>query len=59
MQPYLRPPEIMSNLVCEGFSSCYVLLKYGHENADVQERKFDDITLQYSNRVFIKNVLLH
>ena len=26
----------------------HVLLKYGHENAEMQKRKFDDITLQYS-----------
>ena len=25
-----------------------VLLKYGHENAEMQKRKFDDVTLQYS-----------
>ena len=26
----------------------HVLLKYGHENAEMQKRKFDDVTLQYS-----------
>ena len=26
----------------------YVLLKYGHENAEMQKQKFDDITLCYS-----------
>ena len=36
----------MSNLVCEGFH--HVLLKYGHENAEMKKRKFDDVTLQYS-----------
>ena len=25
-----------------------VLLKYGHENAEMQKRKFDDVTLRYS-----------
>ena len=38
--------QIMSNLVCGGFH--HVLLKYGHENAETQKRKFDDVTLQYS-----------
>ena len=26
----------------------HVLLKHGHENADMQKQKFDDATLQYS-----------
>ena len=26
----------------------HVLLKFGHENAEMQKRKFDDVTLQYS-----------
>ena len=26
----------------------HVLRKYGHENAEMQKRKFDDVTLQYS-----------
>ena len=38
--------QFMSNLVCEGFS--YVLPKHGHENAEMQKRIFDDVTLQYS-----------
>ena len=25
-----------------------VLLKFGHENAEMQKRKFDDVTLRYS-----------
>ena len=25
-----------------------MLLKYCHENAEMQKRKFDDVTLQYS-----------
>ena len=39
--------QFMSNLVCEGFFH-HVLLKYCHENAEMQTRKFDDVTLQYS-----------
>ena len=38
--------QFISNLVCEGFH--HVLLKYSHENAEMQKRKFDDVTLQYS-----------
>ena len=38
--------QFMSNLVCGGFH--HVLLKYCHENAEMQKRKFDDVTLQYS-----------
>ena len=26
----------------------YVLLKYCHENAEMQKRKFDDVTFRYS-----------
>ena len=26
----------------------HVLLKFGHENAEMQKRKFDDVTLRYS-----------
>ena len=26
----------------------HVLIKYGYENAEMQKRKFDDVTLQYS-----------
>ena len=26
----------------------YIVLKYCHENAEMQKRKFDDVTLQYS-----------
>ena len=39
--------QFMSNLVCEGFSSCSTEI-YGHENAEMQKRKFDDVTLQNS-----------
>ena len=38
--------QFMSNLVCEGFFY-HILLKYGDENAEMQKRKFDDVTLQY------------
>ena len=38
--------QFMQNLVCESFP--HVLLKYGHENVEMQIRKFDDITLRYS-----------
>ena len=37
--------RFMSNLVCEGFH--HVLLKYGHENAKMQQ-KLDYVTLRYS-----------
>ena len=36
--------QFMSNLVCDGFH--HVLLKYAHENAEIQKEKFDDVTLQ-------------
>ena len=26
----------------------HILVNYGHENAEMQKRKFDDVTLQYS-----------
>ena len=43
----LGPHEtIHVKLACEGGS--YVLLKYGNENAEMQKRKFDDLTLRYS-----------
>ena len=38
--------QFMSNLVCEGFSSCST--EICHENAEMQKRKFDDVTLQLS-----------
>ena len=40
--------RFMSNLVCEGFSSCSTEIWGGHENAEIQKRKFDDVTLRYS-----------
>ena len=48
MWPYLRPTWTNScQMVCEGFSSCSTEI-YGHENAEMQKRKFDDVTLQNS-----------
>ena len=38
--------QFMSNLVCEGFSSCST--EYGHENAEMQKGRFNAVTLQYS-----------
>ena len=38
--------QFMSNLVCEGFSSCTTT--YCNEKAEMQKRKFDDVTRQYS-----------
>ena len=36
----------------------HVLLKYGHESAEMQKRKFDDVKLQYSIgvRIFVDDV---
>ena len=50
MRPYLGPPwkPIHVKFGVQGFFFYYVLLKYGHENAEMQKGKFDDITLQYS-----------
>ena len=50
--------QFMSKLVCVCKGFHHVLLKYGHENAEMQKkkkkkkekkmkRKFDDVTLQY------------
>ena len=53
--------QFMSTLVCEGFSTSrvqHVLLKYGHENAEMQNRKFDDVTLQYCIKGKVQNELL-
>ena len=43
--------KFMSNLVCEGFSSCSTYI-YGHENGERKKKKkkkgggeFDDVTL--------------
>ena len=41
--------QFMSNLVCEDFH--HVLLKYCHENVEMQKRRFDDITLTNSVEV--------
>ena len=39
--------------MCEGFH--HVLLNYGHENAEIQKRQFDDVTLTY----FIRSKIPH
>ena len=44
--------QFMSNLVCEGFHHMY-----GHENAEMQNRKFDDVTLQYSLDPVLLNLI--
>ena len=47
MQPYLGPPWTNScQIWCEGVFD-HVLLKYGHENAEMQKWKFYNVTLQY------------
>ena len=48
MQPYLGPPWTNSCQIWCVRVFHHVLLKYGHENAEMQKRKFDDVTLQYS-----------
>ena len=48
MRPYLGPPWTNSCQIWCGRVFHHVLLKYCHENAEMQKRKFDDITLQYS-----------
>ena len=48
MRPYLGPPETNSCQIWYVRVFHHVLLKYCHENAEMQNRKFDDITLQYS-----------
>ena len=48
MWPYLGPPWTNSCQIWCVRVFHHVLLKYCHENAEMQKRKFDDITLQYS-----------
>ena len=48
--------QFMSNFVGEGFS-CHFLLKYDNENAEMQKRKFDDATLQYSIAKILCNLV--
>ena len=48
MQPYLGPPQTNSCQIWFVRVFHHVLLKYGHENAEMQKGKSDDITLQYS-----------
>ena len=50
MWPYLGPPWTNSCQIWCVRVFHHVLLKYGHENAEMQKRKFDDVTLQYSIR---------
>ena len=48
MLPYLGPPWTNSCQIWCVWVFHHVLLKYGHENAEMQKRKFDDVTLRYS-----------
>ena len=48
MRPYLGPPWTNSCQIWCVMVFHHVLLKYCHENAEMQKRKFDDVTLQYS-----------
>ena len=48
MRPYLGPPWTNSCQIWCVRVFHHVLLKYGHENAEMQKRKFDDVTLWYS-----------
>ena len=49
MRPYLGPPRTNSCQMWCVRVFHHVLLKYCHENAEMQKRKFDDVTLQYSH----------
>ena len=40
--------EPIQKQIGEGFFFYHVLLTYGHESAEMQKRKFDDVTLRYS-----------
>ena len=48
MRPYLGPPWTNSCQIWCVKVFHHVLLKYDHENAEMQKSKFDDVTLQYS-----------
>ena len=48
MRPYLGLPWTNSCQIWCVRVFHHVLLKYCHENAEIQKRKFDDVTLQYS-----------
>ena len=37
----------------------HVLLKYGHNNAEIQKRKFDDVTLQYDIHLLWQLIPVH
>ena len=62
MWPYLGPPWTNSCQIWCVRVFHHVLLKYGHENAEIcNKRKFDDVTLQYSiqkNIIHKKRVFL-
>ena len=47
---YLGPPWINSCQIWCVRVFHHVLLKYGHENDEMQKKKFDDVTLRYSMR---------
>ena len=48
MRSYLEPPWTMSNLVCEGFSSCSTEIWLWKCWVKCKKKKNDDVTLQYS-----------
>ena len=48
MWSYLRPLQTNSCQIWCVRVFHHVLLKYGHENAEIQKSKYDDVTLQYS-----------
>ena len=52
MRSYLGPQEPI-HVKFQWFVRVFhhVLLKYGYENAEMQKRKFDDVTLRYSIRI--------
>ena len=61
MQPYLRPTWTNSCQIWCVRVFHHVLLKYGHENAEMQKRQFDDVTLHYSrlkHYMGVKRVLI-
>ena len=56
MRPYLRPPWTNSCQIWCVRAFHHVLLKYGHENAEMQKKKLDDVKLQYC---ILKELNLH
>ena len=59
MRPYLRPPWTNSCQIWCVRVFHHVLLKYCHENAEMQKRKFDDVTLQYSIELHMTSLWRH